>query len=576
MDGPKAEAQSSGDDARRRLGLSSTAITVGLLAVMIALVVGGFAFVSHQQSRLAELRETTRQMRMARQAVMEADVAVLNALARPGERLDMTPYFDALLRVNRHGANHYPVHPVLEGASASSVEIIASLRSAWSDILEQADRGDIERARAIYVERRVQPKLAALVTAFFSELDVIEADYSSLQQSQHIATFAVVALEIVTGMLCILAFLTAARASARESRARAAAVTSANAAREQVTRLFQMTEMLQSAADHPDANAVLRSTAADLLPEFGGALYVFNNSRDRLALSTSWGLPSDADLADTIGLQQCWAMKRGKPHVNLPGSGKLSCDHHVGDRPMLEIPMIARGEILGLLQIFAPHDDAEARLASVRGLGAALADAMSLALANISLRDKLQSQALRDPLTGLYNRRYMEDTLQRVVRLAERERHEVSVIMIDLDHFKRLNDQHGHAKGDAVLRDAASAVLSQLRETDVACRYGGEELIVVLPNCGIDVAAQKAERIRIGVEALSEPNGAQVSASFGVASFPQTATAMRDLVANADAALYRAKQQGRNRVVRAEAPAARRPADDEALLDKEIEDAEAA
>jgi diguanylate cyclase (GGDEF)-like protein len=217
----------------------------------------------------------------------------------------------------------------------------------------------------------------------------------------------------------------------------------------------------------------------------------------------------------------------------------------------LEIPMIARGEILGLLQIYADGEDAERRLEEVSGIGTALADAMSLALANIALRDKLRSQALRDPLTGLYNRRYMEDTLQRVVRLADRERHDVSVIMIDLDHFKRLNDQHGHAKGDTVLRDAAAVVINQMRETDVACRYGGEELIVVMPNCGLEAAAAKAERIRVGIEALSENGGVQVSASFGVAAIPATSLAAKDLVANADAALYRAKQEGRNRVVRA-------------------------
>ena len=543
---------------------------------MIALVLGGFIFIALQQSKLGDLRETTRQMRMARQAIMEADVAVLNALARPGERIDRAPYFDALLRVNKHGSDHYPARPILDGAPAASMEIVASLKSAWTDILEHVDRGDIDAARAIYVEQRVEPMIQSLVTAYFAELEVIEESYAGLQQSQHVATIAVVTLEIVTGMLCILAFLIAARGSAREGRARAAAVISANAAREQVTRLFQMTEMLQSASDHPDANAVLSSTAAELLPGFGGALYVFNNSRDRLSLSTSWGLGPDVAPPDAVGLQECWALKRGKPHTNVPGSHTLCCDHHVGDRPMLEIPMIARGEILGLLQIFAPAHDGEARLAAVGGLGTALADAMSLALSNILLRDKLRSQALRDPLTGLYNRRYMEDTLQRVVRLAERERHEVSVIMIDLDHFKRLNDQYGHAKGDEVLRDSAAAIVSQLRETDVACRYGGEELIVVLPNCGIDVASQKAERIRLGIEALSEPNGAQVSASFGVASFPATATAMKDLVANADAALYRAKKEGRNRVVRASAPAGKVNFDREDLLDKKMKDAEAA
>lgn len=557
---------------------SATIVTVGVIAMLIALVVGGFVHITRLQGELSDVREATRQMRMARQAVMEANTAVLHALAKTAERADRRLYFDALIRINSHAADHYPKAVVHDGVVRTGAETVAELRKAWAETLDQVENGQDAQARAVYVRSEAQGELQALIEAFFAQLDTYEVAYAAAQKSHDVATTAVLTLQIATGLVCIFAFLFAARRGARESTARAMAVTSADAAREQVTRLFQMTEMLQSAADYPDANAVLQATAEELIPGFGGALYVFNNSRDRLALSTSWGLEQSAELPDTIGLQHCWALKRGKPHVNLPAGRKLCCEHHGGPHGALEIPMIARGDILGLLQIFAVGADAEARLNQISGLGAALADAMSLALANIALRDKLRSQALRDPLTGLYNRRYMEDTLQRVVRLAERERHEVSVIMIDLDHFKRLNDQHGHAKGDAVLRDAAAAIVSQLRDTDVACRYGGEELIVVLPNCGIDDAAHKAERIRIGVEGLSEPNGAQVSASLGVATFPQTATAMKDLVANADAALYRAKQEGRNRVVRADArvrPTSGRGKSEE-TLDKEMKSAEAA
>ena len=173
---------------------------------------------------------------------------------------------------------------------------------------------------------------------------------------------------------------------------------------------------------------------------------------------------------------------------------------------------------------------------------------MSLALSNIALREKLRNQALRDPLTGLYNRRYMEDSLDRYVRLAEREGRKVSVIMIDLDHFKRLNDEHVHATGDAVLREAAAAIVGALRETDVACRYGGEEMIVFLPDCSLEDAAVKAEQIRERIEALSGTHGAKVSASLGVSSVPSTSSNSADLVKSADTALYRAKHAGRNQV----------------------------
>jgi GGDEF domain-containing protein len=204
----------------------------------------------------------------------------------------------------------------------------------------------------------------------------------------------------------------------------------------------------------------------------------------------------------------------------------------VGEDALLEIPMIARGEIVGLLQLFAHGETAEERLEAVTGLGSALADGMSLALANMALREKLRNQALRDPLTGLYNRRYMEDSLQRFVRLADRETREVSVVMVDLDHFKRLNDEHGHAFGDQVLRDSAHAV-------------------VILPDCNIERGADKAEVLRSRIEGLSQSHNAEISASFGVASIPHTSVGVTDLLAAADAALYKAKQNGRNQVQKA-------------------------
>jgi diguanylate cyclase (GGDEF)-like protein len=187
-----------------------------------------------------------------------------------------------------------------------------------------------------------------------------------------------------------------------------------------------------------------------------------------------------------------------------------------------------------------------AKLKTVSRMARALADSMSLALSNIALREKLRTQSLRDPLTGLYNRRYMEDALDRYLSMAERSGDPTSVIMIDLDHFKKLNDEHGHAKGDAVLRDVAGQLVGALRPADVVSRYGGEELLVILPACPIEDAMIKAEMLRARIEGLSEAHGLPVSASFGVACVPQTSTGPTDVIPMADAALYVAKQAGRN------------------------------
>jgi len=351
------------------------------------------------------------------------------------------------------------------------------------------------------------------------------------------------------GALAILVFATPRNNEGLEQR-RVAAL-EAEEERRQVQRLLQMTDMLQSANGYADANAVLRATVETLLPGFSGALYIFNNSRDRLELSTGWNWPDEDRVLKTLSPAHCWALKRGKAHINADGPGILRCEHHASGLTVLEVPMMAHGEIQGMLKVATGAADALERLARVRPLAEAVADAMSLAVSNIALREKLRTQALRDPLTGLYNRRYMEDALERYASLAERSGAPVSAIMIDLDHFKKLNDEHGHAMGDAVLREVAAAIIGALRPSDVACRYGGEELVVILPECDLAEALAKGETLRSRIEALSAIHDANISASLGVASIPETTKTLADLITMADAALYQAKEGGRNRVVSA-------------------------
>ena len=526
--------------------------TIIVMLVMIAAVVIGFVVMANEQRAMQTVSTHMRDVRMARQALMETDAAMLAALARQDAEAALETYELALTKLGRHGPEHFPREVVVRGQAAPTAQAVAALRRSWDEMKPLIAAGRIDDARAVYARDGVHADMAAVVAATITELEQMDAEVVTHQSRIDGALMFVTVLEVLAGAFCIWAVVMSARREERETGARIEAIGSAVETREQVTRLFRMTDMLQSASDHADANAVLTSTAMELLPGYGGALYVFSNSRDRLILSTSWNLGEGVKPVETLGVQHCWALKRGKAHVNACEPHCLTCDHHEGQDAVLEIPMQARGEVLGLLQIRTEGGEgASERLERVAELGAALADAMSLALSNIALSNKLRSQALRDPLTGLYNRRYMEDTLERVCRLAEREKQEVSVIMIDLDHFKRLNDSYGHAKGDSVLRDTAAVLLNHLRESDVACRYGGEELIVVLPNCRLDMAVQKAERLRAAIEALSEPSGAQVSASMGVAAIPSTSVAMRDLVGAADAALYEAKAQGRNRVVAA-------------------------
>ena len=339
----------------------------------------------------------------------------------------------------------------------------------------------------------------------------------------------------------------------------AALLEEAQSSRQQIEQLFAMTDMLQSAENHEDAGAVLEATAQRLLPDFRGALYIFNNSRDRLDLATNWPRGEGYTPAEALVPGNCWALKRGKFHINDPHAGTLCCMHNGGVYSTIEVPMIARGKVHGLLMLATEAEDGTAVLKGISRIARALADSMSLALANIALQEKLRTQSLRDPLTGLYNRRYMEDALERYLNMAERSNHATSVIMIDLDNFKKLNDTHGHAKGDTVLREVAGQLVGALRPSDVVSRYGGEELLVILPNCGLEDALLKAEMLRARIESLGETHGMAISASLGVATVPDT-SGEGDVVQMADKALYAAKQAGRNCVCSAEPRPAAAPA----------------
>ena len=517
-----------------------------LVFLMITIVLSGFFFTNWNQQTLIDLREGGRQMRIAQEALMDAEGYVLNKSLGDRE-VEFSAYARALEALHSREDRLAQLDRFLrtqEGLRISAVEAVKSLEASWTEVLDITREGRFADAQALLQARRSAAHVARLRAAFDAFLAEWNSHFSTHETRIEIGKVFVLLSQLLIGATMVFAF----RAGARDARARLTAIAQMDESRTQVSHLFEMTDMLQSAADRHDANAVLRATAGDLIAGFGGALYVFNNSRDRLVLSTSWACEEAAQLPETIALNQCWAMKRGKTHINRSSGTALCCEHHAAGIAALEIPMTARGENLGLLQIFAEGPDAEKRLAEVFPASSALGDAMSLALSNITLREKLRNQALRDPLTGLYNRRYMEDSLDRHVRLAEREGRTVSVIMIDLDHFKRLNDEHGHATGDAVLRETAAQVIGALRETDVACRYGGEELIVFLPDCDLDNAGIVAEKIRARIEGLSGSHGAKVSASLGVSSVPETSSNSSDLVKAADTALYRAKNNGRNQV----------------------------
>jgi diguanylate cyclase (GGDEF)-like protein len=229
-------------------------------------------------------------------------------------------------------------------------------------------------------------------------------------------------------------------------------------------------------------------------------------------------------------------------------SANLPCPHAAGDHAeqTLCVPLAASGRTIGLLHI-------SGRIETAQVFAESVAEHIGLALSNIMLRSDLRQLSIHDPLTALYNRRYMEETLETEIRRSERKPRTIGVIMLDIDHFKAFNDGFGHAAGDQMLRAIGGLVMSRLRAGDIACRFGGEELVMILPEASAEAATHRAEDLRasakkLEVKHLDTPLG-QVTISIGVAVYPANGATWQQVLAAADAALYKAKQDGRDRVV---------------------------
>lgn len=344
---------------------------------------------------------------------------------------------------------------------------------------------------------------------------------------------------------------TAVRAMQRNNQQLATTVRQLEAFHHDSEILSRMAELLQACTERGEAYKIVRETGLQLFPDSFGSLFIYRESRDVLTHVSSWGEGPTAEAA--LPPDECWALRLGTPHFVARDSA-VRCKHaHADTTSYVCMPLQGQGQVLGLFHIAV---DVEPKLRRpervVERRLRAMADRVGPALANLKLRDALREMALRDGLTGLYNRRYLEDAMNRELNRAERNRTAVSVIMIDIDHFKRFNDKFGHAAGDFVLSAVARTITSSTRASDIACRYGGEELAVVLADADLQSARDRAEQMRQAIRGIDLNRLGQTlpppTASFGLAVYPQDGVTPTDLLKAADRALYRAKEQGRDRV----------------------------
>ncbi len=257
----------------------------------------------------------------------------------------------------------------VSGTDVSAAQTVALLRANWADAIRQIADNKREAAVAAVDAKAPMDRIRTAISG------LIEARQTELRQWVSFvgnARTAVYASEIIASMVVLVTMIFGFGRITR-------AIRSGAGVQDQTERLFSMTDMLQSASGQDDTNEVLIATATTLLPGFSGALYVFNNSRDRLDLATRWG-SSGENGAESLLPTSCWALKRGKAHMNLLDDGTLRCRHIGAGQVTLEIPMAARGELYGMLEVSAAGADAAQRLTEIKPVAGAMADAMSLAL----------------------------------------------------------------------------------------------------------------------------------------------------------------------------------------------------
>lgn len=335
------------------------------------------------------------------------------------------------------------------------------------------------------------------------------------------------------------------------------------------TILAKIAELLQNCEDLKDILSVVSGMAPKIFPELSGAVLFTNGSRDTLEVVASWTgcrLP-----AAVFEPHDCWALRTGHVHIVPAGDATARCRHvQGGDYSYVCLPLLSQAEAVGILhlQTVASGELVE----SLMQHATMFAEQVGLSVANLRLREALRNQSIRDPLTGLFNRRYLEETLEREIRRAVRAQQSLGLMMIDLDHFKKFNDTYGHEAGDIILRETAAFLARSVRAEDIVCRFGGEEFVVILPMANLQNTCTRAERIRLALRELGVLHQGHslgiITASVGVAALPDHGRVRGPLLEAADAALYRAKKEGRDRVVAADVPSSAQSISDVALQPK--------
>jgi diguanylate cyclase (GGDEF)-like protein len=321
-----------------------------------------------------------------------------------------------------------------------------------------------------------------------------------------------------------------------------------------VNLLNEMGDFIENCPTPEESYPVIAHFVRQLFPDQSGALYLWQTS-GKLQAVARWGESPPETIE--FSPERCWVLEHNQS-LEGPNDG-LHCQCLLTDMldpsgmPYICIPLVARGERLGIFHLRDTRGSADTVGAYWRRLAMMAAGHIALELSNLHLRVRLERQAIRDPLTGLFNRRYLDEMLKHELQRADRHDHPVGVIMLDIDHFKRFNDTYGHDGGDALLREVAAFIQSNTRGEDIACRYGGEEFTLILPGASLEDSTRRAEQLREAIATIQVRHRGKrlpaVTISLGVSIYPLHGTSDDTIMKAADSALYQAKAAGRDRVV---------------------------
>jgi diguanylate cyclase (GGDEF)-like protein len=551
-----------GNKLRNTLGLLFAAIVFMTIAAGVVWGAGRLiadaASVAHTNEVISQLDEVEARMREAeasQRGYLLTDTASYLA--------DYSIAVQALPRLQHRLSDLVSDNPE-QGARARALSALVGTRLEQLELtLERYRLGGLPAAQA-----GIDGETFAVSTAIRRQVtEMRAAEHELLEQraastaSSGLVLRALAVLGIPFGLLTILTgYVMLVREIRQRSRAEVQ-VAEANghlkAGFEQLERsgndlraLTRYSSMLQSCCEPAEAFKLTERMLRDMLPGTAGTVYRMRNSQDHAEALASWGEHRTA-APEILEPGACWALRRGQAHLVASGrdarcahSGS-ACHEHTGSAC---VPLSAQGVQLGLLYLSA--DDAG--FLEHMDIVSAVAEQLSMALSNLYLQERLRLQSIREPLTGLFNRRYLEESATREFARCARRQLPVSLLMLDIDHFKSFNDVHGHAGGDMVLTEFGQLLQRLSRPEDIACRYGGEEFTLILPETSLEVAEQRAELIRTAVQAMRVAHqGATLpplTVSVGVASFPGEGYTPEAVLRAADEALYRAKRAGRNRV----------------------------